>query len=94
LSRLQRSRPDPQEWERWLREQLPAELAAHLTAVIRRQLPGVRGAQLVLFAESASWCARLRYALGALETEIRARDAAIGRIQVRVRMNMPDRPAA
>lgn len=92
LGQLRRRLTDPQtpgrgeDWTLWLRERLPAELAIHLSTVVRRQLPAPRGAQLVLFADSASWCARLRYALGALEGEIRTRDAAIGPIQVRVLM--------
>ena len=90
LGQLRRRLSDPrtaghqEDWTLWLRERLPAELATHLSAVVRRQLPAPRGAQLVLFADSASWCARLRYALGTLEDEIRRRDAAIGPIQVRV----------
>jgi hypothetical protein len=83
-----RAGPHPQpEWSAWLGARLPAELAAHLTAVVRRPLPAPGGAHLVLFADSATWCARLRYALVALEGEIRARDAAIGAIQVRVLMS-------
>lgn len=92
LRQLRRRLPGPQapshqeDWTKWLRERLPSELAAHLRTVVRRPLPAPRAAQLVLFADSATWCARLRYALGALESDIRTRDAAIGPIQVRVLM--------
>ncbi len=47
----------------------------------------LRAAQLIVFADSAAWCTRLRYAVSALTTDIHARDGAIGRIQVRVLMN-------
>jgi hypothetical protein len=93
LRDLQHTRPQAQEWVGWLRERLPAELAAHLNAVVCRALPAMRAAQLVLFADSALWCARLRYALGTLEGQIRAHDAAITSIQVRVRLRGPDAPA-
>jgi hypothetical protein len=40
---------------------------------------------LVIFAASAAWCARLRYALQDLEPQIRADFPALSAISVRVR---------
>jgi len=37
-------------------------------------------------ADSPAWCARLRYALAGLETQILNRDAAVQRTRVRVSM--------
>jgi hypothetical protein len=75
--------PEQQAWGEWLRERLPAELAPHLVnAVPRGAAGGPR--ELVLLADSAVWCARLRYALEPLDAEIRARDVTIARISVRV----------
>jgi hypothetical protein len=65
-------------WRRWLEEHLPAGLAAHLSGVVERE-----GA-LVIFAESAAWSARLRYAVHELESRIRAHDPAITTVSVRV----------
>lgn len=84
LRQLARAIPEQQAWEEWLRERLPAELAAHLVSVVPRG--GAATRELVLFGDSAAWCARLRYALVALEGQIRARDGALGRLSVRVQL--------
>ena len=55
-------RPAPDLWEAWLSAHLPAALPAKISGVHERE------GTLVVFAESAAWCARLRFALG------RARD--------------------
>lgn len=78
-----REMPAQQAWGEWLRERLPDELAPHLLNAVPKGSVG-SPRELVLLADSAAWCARLRYALGALEREIRSRDAAIARISVRV----------
>jgi hypothetical protein len=66
-------------WEKWLAARLPAELAA--------QICGVAGDEgtLVVFAISAAWSARLRYALAELEPQMREHDAALRTLRVRVR---------
>lgn len=87
LRQLSATIPEQLEWAGWLRGRLSGEIAAHLVSVVRRAPPAARAAQLILFADSAAWCARLRYAVGALAPEIRARDASIGPIHVRVLMN-------
>ena len=65
-------------WNGWL--------SAHLAPEIRTKVSGVveRNGELVVFAESAAWCARLRYALLELEAEIRAAAPAITAVAVRV----------
>ncbi len=65
-------------WKLWL--------AAHLTPEIHTRVSGVveRDGELVIFAESAAWCARLRYALLELEADIRAAAPAITAVAVRV----------
>ena len=65
-------------WKCWL--------SAHLAPDIRPRISGVteRDGTLVIFAETAAWSARLRYALLELEREIRAADPALTDIEVRV----------
>jgi hypothetical protein len=65
-------------WRRWLDERLPAPLPARITGIVERD--GV----LVLYAESAGWGVRLRYALAELEAQLRGAHPAISRITVRV----------
>lgn len=62
----------------WLPPLLPAELRPHVTRVT------LNGDQLAVRADSASWGARLRYALVALEPEIRARLNQVKTLRVRV----------
>jgi hypothetical protein len=66
-------------WSEWLSQRLPAELRARLSGVIERD------ATLVIFAESAAWSARLRYAIQELEPQIRAAAAGLDSVVVRVR---------
>jgi hypothetical protein len=66
-------------WRAWLAAHLPAELLAHLSGIVERD------DLLVVFAESAAWSARLRYALKDLETQLRASRPEIQQIAVRVR---------
>jgi hypothetical protein len=40
----------------------------------------------VVFADSAAWGTRLRYALAAMQSDIAARDSAIAHTTVRVQM--------
>ncbi len=65
-------------WRSWLSEQLPQELDAHLTGAVERD-----GA-LTLFADSAAWAARLRYALRELKPAIDRARANIQEIKVKV----------
>jgi len=65
----------------WLEERLPAALRDRIAGLVERD-----GA-LVIFAASAGWGVRLRYALAELEAELRGADPAIERIVVRVMPN-------
>ncbi|HXZ59019.1 MAG TPA: DciA family protein [Steroidobacteraceae bacterium] len=66
-------------WNAWLSERLPAEIRARLSGVVERE------GTLVIFAESAAWSARLRYAVQELEPEILAAAHGLSAVQVRVR---------
>ena len=65
-------------WSAWLGSQLPAELARKISGVTERE------GTVVVFAESAAWSARLRFAL--LELETAARAAAPGFVGLEVRV--------
>jgi hypothetical protein len=65
-------------WNRWLSAHLPPEIRTKVSGVVERN------GELVIFAESAAWCARLRYTLIELEGEIRAAAPAITAVAVRV----------
>jgi len=67
-----------QSWAEWLRTIVPIELAGHIVHVVPKE------SELVVFADTPAWCARLRYAVGALSSQISARDAAITRTTLRV----------
>ena len=79
LRTLNESRARQQQWRDWLAGALPDDLGPHVLEASRQ------ADQLVVYAESAAWCARLRYALAAMEAQIRTRDAAIREVRVRVR---------
>ncbi len=66
-------------WSGWLCRHLPTDLAARVSGVVERE------DTLVIFAASAAWSARLRYALQELEPQIRAASPAVSAISVRVR---------
>jgi hypothetical protein len=65
-------------WRCWLSERLPPE--------IRRRLSGIseQAGRVVIFAETAAWSARLRYAVLELEHEMRAADPTLLEVKVRV----------
>jgi hypothetical protein len=66
-------------WTTWLSGHLPAELGGRVTGVVERE------GTLVIFAESAAWSARLRFAVQELEPEILAAAVGLKEVQVRVR---------
>jgi Dna[CI] antecedent DciA-like protein len=85
LARLTEAVPAQQAWVQWFRSALPADLAAHVVNVVPRSAAtSGRATELVIFADSAAWGTRLRYALAALDSRIRARDAAVGGWRVRI----------
>ena len=65
-------------WNDWLAEHLPAELRVRVSGVSRRDRT------LVVFAETAAWSARLRFAVSELEPAMRAADPQLANIEVRV----------
>jgi hypothetical protein len=65
-------------WNQWLSAHLAPELRARVSGVVERN------GELVIFAESAAWCARLRYTLLELERDIRSAAPAITAVAVRV----------
>jgi hypothetical protein len=78
LRQLASAIPMQQSWVDWLRTQVDVELAPHIVSVVPRN------GELVVFADSAAWAVRLRYALAAMATAIAGRDAAIVRTRVRL----------
>jgi hypothetical protein len=65
-------------WEKWLATHLPAELRAHLSGLSEQQ------STLTVFAKSAAWSARLRFAMAALEADMRSARPDLKRIEVKV----------
>ncbi|HET7756179.1 MAG TPA: DciA family protein [Steroidobacteraceae bacterium] len=65
-------------WNSWLAEHLPPELRGRVSGVVERS------GTLVIFAESAAWAARMRYAVLGLEAAIRAARPGILAAAVRV----------
>jgi len=65
-------------WSSWLCRHLPTEIGAQISGVAERD------GTLVIFAASAAWCARLRYAVQELEPQIRAAAPQLTAIAVRV----------
>ncbi len=78
LRGLEQVREDQEQWLKWLRERLPEELRGAIVNVVHK------GQELSVLATSALWSARLRYALEALEPELRQRAPAIVKVRVRV----------
>jgi hypothetical protein len=78
LGRVALHRQSQTDWREWLRSKLPAALATRITGVADRD------ENLVIFAESAAWSARLRYAVVELNDEIKHVNPAIRSVTVRV----------
>jgi Dna[CI] antecedent, DciA len=78
LQRISTRIPLQQAWADWLRAAVGSPLAGHIV----NALP--KSAELVVFADSAAWGTRLRYALAGMQPAITARDATIVRTTIRV----------
>jgi hypothetical protein len=65
-------------WRTWLEAHLPAELSPQITAITERD------GNLVVFATSPAWSARLRYALQELRGQIREAQPDLEEVTVRV----------
>jgi hypothetical protein len=66
-------------WNEWLSKRLPAETVARVSGVVERD------DTLIIFAESAAWSARLRFAVQELEREILTAARGVTGVVVRVR---------
>ena len=66
------------QWLDWLRAALPEELRAAVVSVVPR------GEELTVLAASASWGARLRFALAALAPQLKARSGRVVAVRIRV----------
>lgn len=78
LAGLQREALRQHDWLQWVRRELPAELAGHVTGVTEQ------AGELVIFAESAVWGVRLRYAAPQLLGVIGLKQASISGVKIRV----------
>jgi predicted nucleic acid-binding Zn ribbon protein len=78
LTRVAEQRQSQKDWGEWLGSKLPADLAARVRGVVERD------GNLVVFAESPAWSARLRFAIAELEPHIRAENPAIRSTVVKI----------
>jgi hypothetical protein len=78
LTRFSDQASRQRDWLQWLAKHLPADLTAHLSGVVERE------GTLVIFAESAAWSARLRYAVLELEAPLRTFQPAIQHVDIKV----------
>jgi len=87
LTPISKQRAQQRDWRIWLNERLGHALAERITGVVERD------GSLVIFAESASWSTRVRYAIADIEKEVREKSPAIETIVVRV-LPKPAKPKA
>jgi hypothetical protein len=78
LAGLQREALRQRDWLQWVQRELPEELATHVTGVTEQS------GELVIFAESAAWGVRLRYAAPPLLNALSAHQANLVGVKVRV----------
>jgi hypothetical protein len=78
LAGLQREALRQRDWLQWVQRELPADLAAHVTGAVEQ------AGALVIFAESAAWGVRLRYAAPQLLSAMGAAPLNISEVKVRV----------
>jgi hypothetical protein len=83
LRRIAAAIPVQQSWADWLRGMVADELAGHIVNAVPTN------GQLVVFADSAAWGTRLRYALAGMQADIAGRDATISHASVRVQRHLP-----
>jgi hypothetical protein len=78
LAGLQREALRQRDWLQWVKRELPEELAVHVTGVTEQS------GELVIFAESAAWGVRLRYAAPQLLDVLGSQSANIVGVRIRV----------
>ncbi len=65
-------------WRAWLDGRIAEPRRAHISGIVERE------GTLVVYAESAGWGVRLRYAVAELEPELRREYPQVSRVLVRV----------
>ncbi len=78
LAGLQREALRQRDWLQWVQRELAQDLASHVTGVAEQS------GELVIFAESAAWGVRLRYAAPQLLEAMGAAQVNITGVRVRV----------
>ena len=78
LGRVAEQRQAQADWRKWLENRLPDDVNMHVTGVVERE------DVLTIFADSAVWSARLRYAIAEIDTEIRVAGASVRKVVIRV----------
>ncbi len=78
LARVSEQAGRQQFWDAWLKSRLGPELHGRISGISEQE------GQLVIFAESAAWSARLRFAVAELDGEILHAAGKITRVSVRV----------
>ena len=87
LQGLQQARDSQQAWLQWMASALPEALRGALVNVVQK------GGELTVLTVSAAWSARLRFAMAALEPQLRSYAPDIVKVRVRVAPLGPgDRP--
>ena len=78
LAGLQREALRQRDWLQWVKRELPEELALHVTGAMEQS------GELVIFAESAAWGVRVRYAAPQLLDVLGSQSANIVGVRIRV----------
>jgi pantoate kinase len=78
LTRVSEQASRQQFWDHWLKEHLEAQLHAKISGISEQE------GKLTIFAESAAWSARLRFAVAELEAQIFAAAQKLKSVSVRV----------
>lgn len=78
LAGLQRDALRQRDWLQWVQRELPEDLASHVTGAAEQS------GELVIFAESAAWGVRLRYAAPRLLASIGSQGTPIAGVKIRV----------
>ena len=78
LAGIARRAREQQGIEAWVRERLPEELTGRVTEVLEKE------GELTVFAESAAWAGRLRFAVEDLKVDLAANHPQVREVRVRV----------
>jgi hypothetical protein len=78
LTRVSAQASRQQFWDRWLLDHLGAQLHGRISGISEQE------GKLTVFAESAAWSARLRFAVAELDAQIREAGGKLRSVCVRV----------